>query len=411
MNAQEFQQIQRAVSLAVDRVVERGADDVFRPPVFSHSIEIEIIKRNPDEFRKFAVRSCIDFLKKADLQKHQIGMARRSFVCKDANTFRQVAWLDPFDAAKYLAVAIILFEKIEGNRLPKADGVVHSHRSSDDPLRLFDDAFGYDSFRSKSSELSRENIGKWKVVTDVANFFDRVGNHSLENHLLNIGCEKRYVDLAREILLFWSGDRRSFGVPVGSDASRILSEAVLIDVDKKLKASGINFVRYVDDYRIFCDCRASSLHAIQFLTTLLSEEGLALNSKKTLIFRIADDEEAANLANQFAPGEHEGINLDEKIEIRKLEHLSGRSSISKYYREPGKDAVKKLSMLSKSDLLKNIEDANDSNFEQLCKMAVKYFIYVDQDVAILISLIRKRITAVFYISDALCKESEKLTAA
>jgi len=344
-----FERIDHAVGLAIKRILEKGADDVFKPPIFAQPVESVILARKPDEFRKEAQGRAVAFLKAADQNREPIGPTRRGLVTKDENTFRQVAWLDPFDAVKYLAVAFLLFEQIEARRIHKDERIIHSHRLSGNDSEIFDARFGYDSFRARSSELSRERMGKRKVVTDISNFFDRIGIHPLENHLLDVGCDKRYVTLVREMLLFWAGDRRSYGVPVGSDASRILSEAVLLDVDKKLKDSGIVFIRYVDDFRICAESHAKALKAIEVLTTLLADEGLSLNSRKTDIFEILAPEESAQLANKFAGGEHEKIDLEERIEVKRAIRVSGRSTISRFYREPGNEAVLKISDPQRKD--------------------------------------------------------------
>lgn len=411
LDKHEFTRVDRAVKLATERILTRGADDVFKPPIFSQSIESKILAQRPDEFRKEARHQAIDFLKIADLARNGIGPVRRSLVAKDQSSFRQVAWLDPFDSVKYLSATYLLFEKIEAARLPKNYDAVHSHRMSDNNTEIFDTAFGYDSFRSRSSALSKDRIGKWKVVTDIANFYDRIGIHPLENHLLNIGCDRKYVTLIREILLFWAGDRRSFGVPVGSDASRILSEAVLLNVDSALTEAGTLFVRYVDDFRIFVETRADALKVIEFLTTLLADEGLSLNSRKTDVFKIVDAEEIAQFANKFAGGEHEKIDLEEKIEVKTAIRISGHSSISRFYREPGKDALRKIKQLPKTNVIDNLVNAAETDVEQHIKLAVKYFVYADQNVDILKTLIDKKITSIFYIADALEKEESQFDSA
>ncbi|WP_131725704.1 RNA-directed DNA polymerase [Rhodobacter capsulatus] len=407
MTKEEFEKANQAIELAINRIVEKGSDDVFKPPIFSQSLESAIISAHKEEFAKEAKKEALKFLNAADLQRERIGPTRRGLVTKDQHTFRQVAWLDPFDAVKYLATSLMVFPEIEANRLPKAEGWVHSHRKSDSNVEIFDAAFGYDSFRAKSAEISRDRVGEWKVVTDISNFFDRIGNHTLENHLLDIGCEKRYVTLIREMLLFWAGDRRSYGIPVGSDASRIISEAVLINVDRKLRDSGITFVRYVDDFRIFASTRLEALKSVEILTSLLADEGLSLNSRKTDIFKIVNQDEIATLANRFAGGEHETIDLNEKVEIRKVIRVSGRSSISRFYREPGKEALKKIIAIPKGDIFDGFLKSPEDEVEQKIKLAVKYFVYADQDVEILRALIDGKITSLFYICDALVKEVEK----
>jgi hypothetical protein len=406
-----FERIERAVQLATDRILEKGADDVFKPPIFAKSVESLILEQRPNEFRAEARKRTVPFLKVADLNRESIGHLQRGLVMKDENSFRRVAWLDPFDAVKYLAVAYLLFDKIEAARLPKGEAIIHSHRRSDNDSEIFDARFGYDSFREKSSQLSRERIGKWKVVTDVSNFFDRIGIHPLENKLKEIGCEERYLTLAREMLLFWAGDRRSYGIPVGSDASRILSEVALLPVDKGLKANGIVFVRYVDDFRLFAESRAEALKAIAVLTALLGEEGLSLNSRKTDVFRILDPEEISEFANRFAGGEHEKIDLEEKIEVKRAIRVSGRSTISRFYREPGKEAQLKIRAMSKEDVIRAFEGSSDTDIEQQIKLVVKYFVYADQDVDLLRLLLGRKITAIFYIADALVKEASHFTSA
>lgn len=410
MDQKDYLKIEKAVNLAISRIIKKGSDDVFRPPTFSSSLEVDLIATQPDKFADEVRPLAIDFLKQADLRKSKIGQIYKGLVTKDHNSFRQCAWIDPFDAVKYLSTAYLLFEKIESVRILKEMGVIHSHRKSDDPNEIFDVNFGYDSFRAKSSELSRERVGQWKVVTDISNFFDRIGNHSLENHLRSIGCEDKYISLIREILYFWAGDRRSFGVPVGSDASRILSEAVLINVDRNLSATGITFIRYVDDFRIFSKTRGEALKAIEILTTLLADEGLSLNSRKTDIHQIVDPEEISAIANRLAGGEHQQINLDEKTEVKKSTIISGRSSVSKYYREPGKEALKKIMEIPKQRLLEEFLQASEDQIETKTKLLVKYFVYVDQDQEILRVLLERRITSIYYISDALTKEMEKFDA-
>lgn len=80
----------------------------------------------------------------------------------------------------------------------------------------------------------------------------------------------------------------SYGIPVGPYASRLLAEALLIDVDTRLKTSDVEFVRWVDDFVIFTK---SEYEAQSVLFTLgewlYSRHGLTLQSAKTNILTIA----------------------------------------------------------------------------------------------------------------------------
>ena len=47
----------------------------------------------------------------------------------------------------------------------------------------------------------------------------------------------------------------SYGIPIGPYASRLLAEALLIDVDASLEAQHVDFVRWVDDYNVVRTCK------------------------------------------------------------------------------------------------------------------------------------------------------------
>ena len=409
MNKEDFEAIRAAHNLAVAHIIENGCDDIFKPPLFSHSIEWDIIKSSSEDFKKASWGDCLEFLKNCELARNRIGVIYHSLVVKDQFTFRKVSWIDPFDLIKYLSACILLFEAIEKRRIPAVEEVVHSHRRSRDGSSLFDEEYGYTSFRKKSGDMSRARIGQWKVVTDIANFFDRIGNHPLENHLLNSNCDARYVSLVRDILYFWAGDRRSFGVPVGSDASRILCEAALINVDSKLKEADVVFLRYVDDIRIFAATRAEAYKGVQLLTTLLAEEGLSLNSRKTRVYQIKDDDELVRDPNLQDQTGHDIIDLSAVVPVLLRTVVSGRTTLSKFYKKPGEDALRSLKKIDKSLIRQEIIEASDDAFEEIVKKAVKYFVYVDSDTALLRDLLYRRITSVFYIVDAVIKEGGRFS--
>src|SRR5262249_4911145 len=71
------------------------------------------------------------------------------------------------------------------------------------------------------------------------------------------------------------------GLPLGPHASFIFAEAALLNVDDKLQADGVDFARYVDDYRLFAPNLATARHWLERLAAELSSEGLRLNSAKS----------------------------------------------------------------------------------------------------------------------------------
>ena len=72
------------------------------------------------------------------------------------------------------------------------------------------------------------------VECDFSNFYDRLNIHRVESILLSSdSIDKDIVHLINQVLLFWA-NQDSYGLPVGSNASRILAEASLVEVDNYL---------------------------------------------------------------------------------------------------------------------------------------------------------------------------------
>ncbi len=74
----------------------------------------------------------------------------------------------------------------------------------------------------------------------------------------------------------------SYGLPIGGPAARILSELVLNQIDRLLRAEGIKFCRFADDFHLFCSTRDDAYSSLLFLSDkLLQNQGLQLQKSKT----------------------------------------------------------------------------------------------------------------------------------
>jgi len=203
--------------------------------------------------------------------------------------FRKCGYIEPLDEIIYLSLAIMLSNKIEKERIHKKSKIVYSYRLKPDlikeqkPTYLFDLKMNYTSFRNDVSNKIKDPKIKVVVSCDISNFYDRLNLHRLENTLLAIhDIDIQSVKFLNEMLLYWS-NRDSYGIPVGSNASRILAEASLINVDKYLLDKGINFSRYVDDFRLFASSASQAHSWLSILVERLNQEGLFLNTSKTSI--------------------------------------------------------------------------------------------------------------------------------
>lgn len=289
--------LKTSVKLALLNVMKESITDV---EVFKRPFELEFLKK--DEYFNI-IKDIIEqrFIKAFDiisnknesftaLKELKINPLRNILVPKKTLfDFRKCGYIEPLDEVIYLSLAIMLSNKIERERIHKKSKIVYSYRLKPDlikeqkPTYLFDLKINYTSFRNDVSNKVKDPKIRVIVSCDISNFYDRLNLHRLENTLLAItGIDIQAVKLLNEMLLYWS-NRDSYGIPVGSNASRILAEASLINVDRYLFDKGINFSRYVDDFRLFANSASQAHSWLSILVERLNQEGLFLNTSKTSI--------------------------------------------------------------------------------------------------------------------------------
>lgn len=270
--------IQAAINVAIDNIIKEGLTDV---EIFGRPFELSMIK---EDFREKVFQSVQQSLKNNNIKSLRVSpIGQVLFPKKELFDFRKCAHIQPLDEIKYLSLVIALADKIEQMRINKSKSVVFSYRFLPNKGYLFDTSYNFTSFREHVSKCSKKKTVNIVVSCDISNFYDRLNIHRLECILASSDkTDKKAVSQVNELLLFWS-NRDSYGLPVGSNASRILAEAALIEVDNYLQSKKIPFCRFVDDYRIFAKDSATAHHWLSLLVDRLSKEGLFLNTSKTEI--------------------------------------------------------------------------------------------------------------------------------
>lgn len=271
--------ITNAIELAFENVLKEGLTDV---EVFTRPFEVDLLK-NPkiaEEIKQNIKTSLNESLIKG------MGFTPISHILvpkKELFDFRKCAIIEPIDELKYLTLALQIADQIETKRPNKSRSQVFSYRFSPDKGYLFDPKYNYTAFREHVSKKSKQRNVNVVVSCDISNFYDRLNLHRLECVLSsNPKIDKKIILQINELLLFWSG-RDSYGIPVGSNASRILAEAALIEVDNFLLSHKISYCRFVDDFRLFAPDSATAHRWLALLVDRLSKEGLFLNTGKTEI--------------------------------------------------------------------------------------------------------------------------------
>lgn len=269
-------EIEKASKLAVENVLKEGLTDIFLPP-----FELQLLRNKV--FRKKVAEHVTKCIKGNSLESLAVGQIDHVLLPKGGPfDFRRCALIHPLDTIKFLALSLVFADRLENLRPKKIRKIVFSYRFKPQNGYIFDPKYNITSFKKHVAQKIRQKRIKVLVTCDIANFYDRLNLHRLESILLSKGFDKIRVKQLNELLLFWA-NRDSYSLPVGSNASRILAEASLLEVDNYLLSIGVKFCRFVDDYRLF----APNAHTAHYWLTQLIErlwlEGLTINQRKTKI--------------------------------------------------------------------------------------------------------------------------------
>jgi hypothetical protein len=211
-----------------------------------------------------------------------------AFAPKSRLNVRRVALLHPYDLVFYTGLVLALRDGITSARLPLRENRVFSyHAEGSKNGILYNEEPGYREFREAITGRIRNNVESYVGITDIADFYPRIYQHRLVN-AVQAACGNSCQDHVRvlEKMLKRLSENVSYGIPIGPPASRLLGEAILIDVDSTLLSFGVEFVRFTDDYVIFSDTPEDAEYGIRVLgETLFTNHGLTLQTAKTKILK------------------------------------------------------------------------------------------------------------------------------
>lgn len=282
------QQIRNACNRAINNILHEGTTDV---EIFNKFFEISFLE--DENTKKNIVDSITQDILNNKLELTRIKHHGKVLVPKNnLAAFRICSLTDMYDEIFYLTLVLLMSNEIEAKRLNKSEKRIYSYRINKNKSSkiLFDENFNFTSFKEQVRKESIQKGNNIVVECDIANFYDRLNLHRLESTLLSIkAIDRDAIKLLNELLLYWS-HRDSYGIPVGSNASRILAEASLIEVDNYLKRKKIKFYRFVDDYRILAKDSNEAFRSLTILIERLQLEGLFINSSKTNIKQIVINE-------------------------------------------------------------------------------------------------------------------------
>ena len=129
------------------------------------------------------------------------------------------------------------------------------------------------------------------VDMDLSKFFDGVNHDRLMSRLATRVKDKRVLKLIRKylrsgVMIEGTAIHAEEGTPQGGPLSPLLSNIVLDELDKELEKRGHSFVRYADDFQIYCKSLKAAERVKTRITRYLTVKlKLKVNEEKSAIGR------------------------------------------------------------------------------------------------------------------------------
>ena len=257
-------------ALAIKNASEFGCTDIF--PKLP---EYKILAKKPLQLESLVTRIAQDYKIHKPQNLH-------IEVLKNDGSSRQVTLIDPLLNLRYLSIAIKIAEQIEDQRIVKWKNTVHSYRF--DPIsetgRLFDTDFGYRSFTQTLENRAKEFDG-YCISIDIRTFYPSLSYNIIAGILNLQGIESDIIRELIVILRLINGNTNK-GLPIGGNASRLIAEAILNEVDLKFVTEGFDFVRFVDDFVFFTE-KGDEIFLLEKIYRILRKFGLNINYNKLQI--------------------------------------------------------------------------------------------------------------------------------
>lgn len=305
----------------------------------------------PFEFKFYEMEAgtLADLLNGLDAKTHKPTSAFECLSPKGTLSFRICHQLFPIDTLLYTAAAIEIAPKLEEMKLGDGKGPF-AYRYIDDQTnpRLFLASSSYHDWlchtREKFADETTFQDVRYVIETDISDFYSRIYFHRLE-HIFDDCDAPSQVRKIIENIIKATRAKQSYGLPVGSSASRLLAEALLADTDRMIDEISDDFTRYVDDFRIIVK-HQSEVHSVlcKLAEHLMLTEGLSLNASKTRSYTTSEglklidsklsdvfnDEELVKL-NQYirAVYDDEDVSVEDIEDVDSAELVAKLSEVSK----------------------------------------------------------------------------------
>ncbi|MDM5264841.1 RNA-directed DNA polymerase [Bacillus wiedmannii] len=141
--------------------------------------------------------------------------------------------------------------------------------------------------------LPTKSVGyRFVLRTDISRFFPTIYTHSIPwachgKEFSKKHRKNNYFGNALDTDVRNTQDQQTFGIPIGSDSSYIISEIIGSIIDKEIyKELSVEGLRYTDDYYLFFHSLSQAEEGLTKLHKILKDFELEINPEKTKIYML-----------------------------------------------------------------------------------------------------------------------------
>ncbi len=223
------------------------------------------------------------------------------FVTKKNNLVRPLSLLKFKDLLVYQAIINIIADAVYDDIAPYYNNIIFGNiytTSNDSERERF---FFFKPWKQQWKKFEQKTKNYYEAgynflsEFDIASFFDTIDHYILHQILeTKYKIDKRISDLLLEMLEAYTSDlshktfRSKHGIPQGPIGSSFLADLYLFHLDLEMRNTklDIQYIRYVDDIRIFSKDKFTAQRAIAYLDLLARDLGLIPQNSKILVREI-----------------------------------------------------------------------------------------------------------------------------
>jgi hypothetical protein len=231
------------------------------------------------------MQESVDAFSSINLIEHKAAPSKGLLSPKGKSAFRVCHLLDPLDVTLFTGVMYEASEAISTRMDSIGQNVSFSYRlSPKEDGQWFSGEFNYKSWLNHLLGIAQSDVkNSFVVKTDIADFYPRIYLHRIENALSNIDISRNHKQVIEQFIKAFNA-RDSFGIPVGSNASRLIAELILCDIDDAIMSEGINHTRFVDDIVFMAKDYSDAYRKLSAIAEVIYNcTGHTLSEKKTEI--------------------------------------------------------------------------------------------------------------------------------